>query len=89
MQGELGIFNCVSCQYQFHFNEIQVESEPNNFLKYYSTSGVESPSEIKVTEVEIPASVLMEDNSSVEKAEEYMKELEDVSDVNIFVIYIN
>jgi len=34
-------------------------------------------------EVEIPNSILMEDNSNVEKAEAYMKELEDVSDLNI------
>jgi hypothetical protein len=31
--------------------------------------------------------VLMEDNSNVEKAEAYMKELENVSDLNFFVIY--
>ena len=40
-----------------------------------------------MTEVEIPDSILMEDNSNVEKAEAYMKELEDVSDLNIFIIY--
>ncbi|KAK7319786.1 hypothetical protein RJT34_04511 [Clitoria ternatea] len=34
--------------------------------------------EFKVTEVEIPDSVLVEDNSNVEKAEAYMKELEDI-----------
>ncbi|KAJ1387542.1 hypothetical protein SESBI_39875 [Sesbania bispinosa] len=55
----------------------QVESKPNNFLNYHSKSGLESPSEIKVTEVEISDSVLMEDNSNVGKAEAYMKELED------------
>ncbi|XP_061363435.1 uncharacterized protein At4g18490 [Gastrolobium bilobum] len=55
----------------------QVESKPNNILYNHSTSGLESPSEIKVMEVEIPDSVLMEDNSNVEKAEAYMKELED------------
>ena len=32
-----------------------------------------------MTEMEVPDSVLMEDNSNVEKAEAYMKELEDVS----------
>jgi hypothetical protein len=37
--------------------------------------------------VEIPDSVLMEDNSNVEKAEAYMKELENVSYLNIFFIY--
>ena len=31
--------------------------------------------------MEIPDSVLMEDNSNVEKAEAYMKELENVSDL--------
>ncbi|PNY04331.1 hypothetical protein L195_g000749 [Trifolium pratense] len=56
----------------------QVARKPNDFAYYHSTSGLESPSEIKVTEVEIPDSVLMEDNSNVEKAEAYMKELENV-----------
>ncbi|KAJ1376064.1 hypothetical protein SESBI_50335 [Sesbania bispinosa] len=56
----------------------QVESKPNKFLNYHSKSGLESPSEIKVTEVEISDSVLMEDNSNVGKAEAYMKELEDL-----------
>lgn len=67
--------------------ENQVERKPNNFLYYHSTYGLESPSEIKVIEMEIPDSVLMEDNSSVEKAEAYTKELENVSDLNFFVIY--
>ncbi|GAU14578.1 hypothetical protein TSUD_96420, partial [Trifolium subterraneum] len=57
-------------------NVEQVARKPNDFAYYHSTSGLESPSEIKVTEVEIPDSVLMEDNSNVEKAEAYMKELE-------------
>ncbi|CAJ2654255.1 unnamed protein product [Trifolium pratense] len=56
----------------------QVARKPNDFAYYHSTSGLESPSEIKVTEVEIPDSVLMEDNSNVEKAEAYMKELENI-----------
>ncbi|XP_004505130.1 uncharacterized protein At4g18490 isoform X2 [Cicer arietinum] len=56
----------------------QVERKPNNFLYYHSTYGLESPSEIKVIEMEIPDSVLMEDNSSVEKAEAYTKELENI-----------
>ena len=60
---------------------------PNNLLYNHSTSGLTSPPAIKVTEVEIPDSILMEDNSNVEKAEAYMKELEDVSDLNIFIIY--
>ncbi|TKY59179.1 hypothetical protein E2542_SST16259 [Spatholobus suberectus] len=51
---------------------------PNNLLYNHVTPGLKSPSEIKVTEVEIPDSVLMEDNSNVEKAEMYMKELEDI-----------
>ncbi|KOM31571.1 hypothetical protein LR48_Vigan01g112600 [Vigna angularis] len=61
----------------------EVESMPNNLLCNHSTPGLKSPSEIKVMEVEIPNSMLMEDNSNVEKAEAYMKELEDVSDLNI------
>ncbi|QCD83475.1 hypothetical protein DEO72_LG2g3819 [Vigna unguiculata] len=61
----------------------EVESIPNNLLNNRSTPGLKSPSEIKVMEVEIPNSILMEDNSNVEKAEAYMKELEDVSDLNI------
>ncbi|XP_050895995.1 uncharacterized protein At4g18490 isoform X5 [Lathyrus oleraceus] len=56
----------------------QVERKPNDLAHYDSTSGPESPSEIKVTEVEIPDSVLMEDNGNVEKAEAYMKELENI-----------
>lgn len=60
-----------------------MESIPNNLLNNRSTPGLKSPSEIKVMEVEIPNSILMEDNSNVEKAEAYMKELEDVSDLNI------
>ncbi|KAL2627445.1 hypothetical protein AAZV13_07G173300 [Glycine max] len=55
----------------------EVESMPNNLLYNHSTSGLTSPPAIKVTEVEIPDSILMEDNSNVEKAEAYMKELED------------
>lgn len=39
-----------------------------------------------MTEVEIPDSVLAEDNSNVEKAEAYMKELEDVSDLIFFFL---
>nr|KYP42177.1 hypothetical protein KK1_036431 [Cajanus cajan] len=65
----------------------QVESMANNLLHNHSTPGLKSPSEIKVMELEISDSVLMEDNSNVEKAEAYMKELEDVSDQNIFIIY--
>lgn len=71
---------------QISFHESQVESMPNNLLYNHSTSGLTSPPAIKVTEVEIPDSILMEDNSNVEKAEAYMKELEDVSDLNIFII---
>ncbi|RDX95263.1 hypothetical protein CR513_22241, partial [Mucuna pruriens] len=56
----------------------EVESMPNNLLYNHSTSGLKSPSEIKVTEVEILDSALMEDKSNVEKAEAYMKELEDI-----------
>ncbi|XP_047160298.1 uncharacterized protein At4g18490-like [Vigna umbellata] len=56
----------------------EVESMPNNLLYNHSTPGLKSPSEIKVMEVEIPNSMLMEDNSNVEKAEAYMKELEDI-----------
>ncbi|XP_027348332.1 uncharacterized protein At4g18490 [Abrus precatorius] len=57
----------------------EVESIPNNLLYSHSTSGLKSPSEIKVTEMEMPDSAaLMEDNSNVEKAEAYMKELEDI-----------
>ncbi|KAL2627449.1 hypothetical protein AAZV13_07G173300 [Glycine max] len=56
----------------------EVESMPNNLLYNHSTSGLTSPPAIKVTEVEIPDSILMEDNSNVEKAEAYMKELEDI-----------
>ncbi|CAI8618312.1 unnamed protein product [Vicia faba] len=56
----------------------QVERKSNDLAYYDSTSGLESPSEIKVTEVEIPDSVLMEDNGNVEKAEAYMKELENI-----------
>ncbi|WJX50371.1 hypothetical protein P8452_36687 [Trifolium repens] len=56
----------------------QVARKANDFAYYHSTSGLESPSEIKVTEMEIPDSVLMEDNSNVEKAEAYMKELENI-----------
>ncbi|CAL5213258.1 unnamed protein product [Lathyrus oleraceus] len=56
----------------------QVERKPNDLAHYDSTSGPESPSEIKVTEVEIPDSVLMEDNGNVEKAEAYIKELENI-----------
>ncbi|KAK7252101.1 hypothetical protein RIF29_35825 [Crotalaria pallida] len=56
----------------------QVLSKPNSMLYNHPTLELESPSEIKVTEVEIPASVQMEDNSNVEKAEAYMKELEDI-----------
>lgn len=70
-----------------NFHESQVEIMRNNLLYNHSTSGFKSPSEIKMTEMEIPDSVLMEDNSNVEKAEVYMKELEDVSDLNIFIIY--
>ncbi|XP_058730773.1 uncharacterized protein At4g18490-like isoform X2 [Vicia villosa] len=56
----------------------QVERKSNDLAYYDSTSGLESPSEIKVTEVEIPDSVLMEDNGNVEKTEAYMKELENI-----------
>ncbi|KAK7362744.1 hypothetical protein VNO77_04865 [Canavalia gladiata] len=56
----------------------EIENIPNNLLYNHSTSGLKSPSEIKVTKMEIPDSVLMEDNSNVEKAEAYMKELEDI-----------
>ncbi|XP_068462809.1 uncharacterized protein At4g18490 isoform X2 [Phaseolus vulgaris] len=58
---------------------IEVESMPNNLLYKQSNSGLKSPPEIKVMEVEIPdSSKHMEDNSNVEKAEAYMKELEDI-----------
>ncbi|ESW25698.1 hypothetical protein PHAVU_003G057800 [Phaseolus vulgaris] len=57
----------------------EVESMPNNLLYKQSNSGLKSPPEIKVMEVEIPdSSKHMEDNSNVEKAEAYMKELEDI-----------
>ncbi|XP_020239705.1 uncharacterized protein At4g18490 isoform X2 [Cajanus cajan] len=56
----------------------EVESMANNLLHNHSTPGLKSPSEIKVMELEISDSVLMEDNSNVEKAEAYMKELEDI-----------
>ncbi|CAL0313503.1 unnamed protein product [Lupinus luteus] len=56
----------------------QVESKPHNMIYNHPTLGLESPSDIKVMEVEISDSVLMEDNSNVEKAEAYMKELEDI-----------
>ncbi|XP_019424566.1 PREDICTED: uncharacterized protein At4g18490 isoform X1 [Lupinus angustifolius] len=56
----------------------QVESKPHNMIYNHPTLGLESPSDIKVMDVEISDSVLMEDNSNVEKAEAYMKELEDI-----------
>jgi len=56
---------------------------PTNLLYNHSTPGLKSSPEIKVMEVQIPDSILMEDNGNVEKAEAYMKELEDVSNLNI------
>ncbi|KAG4959839.1 hypothetical protein JHK87_036472 [Glycine soja] len=56
----------------------EVESMPNNLLYNHSTSGLKSSPVIKVTEVEIHDPLLMEDNNNVEKAEAYIKELEDV-----------
>ncbi|CAJ1939232.1 unnamed protein product [Sphenostylis stenocarpa] len=56
----------------------EVESMPNNLHYNHSTPGLKSPPEIKVMEVEIPDSILMEDDRNVEKAEAYMKELEDI-----------
>lgn len=71
---------------QISFHESQIESMPNNLLYNHSTSGLKSSPVIKVTEVEIHDPLLMEDNNNVEKAEAYIKELEDVSDLNIFII---
>ncbi|KAG4383894.1 hypothetical protein GLYMA_13G171550v4 [Glycine max] len=56
----------------------EVESMPNNLLYNHSTSGLKSSPVIKVTEVEIHDPLLMEDNNNVEKAEAYIKELEDI-----------
>ncbi|KAL2979139.1 hypothetical protein AAZX31_13G155800 [Glycine max] len=56
----------------------EIESMPNNLLYNHSTSGLKSSPVIKVTEVEIHDPLLMEDNNNVEKAEAYIKELEDI-----------
>ncbi|MED6183656.1 hypothetical protein PIB30_039686 [Stylosanthes scabra] len=56
----------------------QVQSKPANLICHHSSSGLESPSEIKVTEIEVTDSILMENNSNVGKAEACMKELEDI-----------
>ncbi|KAK7400654.1 hypothetical protein VNO78_11893 [Psophocarpus tetragonolobus] len=70
----------LNCRNSKESSEVvrEVESMPNNLRYNHSTSGLISPPGIKVTEVEIADSVLMEDNSNVEKAEAYMKELEDI-----------
>ncbi|MED6155176.1 hypothetical protein PIB30_002904 [Stylosanthes scabra] len=56
----------------------QVQSKPANLICHHPSSGLESPSEIKVTEIEVTDSILMENNSNVGKAEACMKELEDI-----------
>lgn len=61
--------------------EIQVESRPNSLHCNSPAHGLQIPPEINLMEVKLPASVLVEDNGNVEKAEAYTKELEDVSNL--------
>ncbi|KAI4296879.1 hypothetical protein L6164_036798 [Bauhinia variegata] len=59
----------------------QVESRPNNLVGHDPISRLESPLQKNLTEVGILHSILLEDNSNVEKAEAYAKELENVSNL--------
>ncbi|XP_054801151.1 uncharacterized protein At4g18490 isoform X2 [Prosopis cineraria] len=54
------------------------ESRPNSLLCNTPTSELQCPSGINLMEVKLPASAFVEDNSNVEKAEAYTKELEDI-----------
>ncbi|KAL4330615.1 hypothetical protein S245_045469 [Arachis hypogaea] len=56
----------------------QVQSKPANLICQHPSFGLESSSEIKVKEIEVTDSILMENNSNVGKAEACMKELEDI-----------
>ncbi|KAI9121244.1 hypothetical protein K1719_008277 [Acacia pycnantha] len=56
----------------------KVESRSNSLLCNIPTLELPSPPEINLVEVKLPTSALVVDNSSVEKAEAYTKELEDI-----------
>ncbi|XP_028764697.1 uncharacterized protein At4g18490 [Neltuma alba] len=56
----------------------KVESRPNSSLCNSPTSKLQRPLEINLMEVKFPTSAFLEDNSTVEKAESYTKELEDI-----------
>lgn len=55
----------------------------NSLLCNGPTFGLQSPLEINLMEGKLPASVVVEDNSNVEKADSYTKELEDVSNYQL------
>ncbi|KAI4306407.1 hypothetical protein L6164_029686 [Bauhinia variegata] len=56
----------------------QVESRPNNLLDHDQISRLESSQLMNLTDVGMPDSILVEDNSNVEKAEAYTRELENI-----------
>ncbi|KAK4271669.1 hypothetical protein QN277_020328 [Acacia crassicarpa] len=56
----------------------KVESRSNSLLCNIPTLELPRPPEINLVEVKLPTSALVVDNSNVEKAEAYTKELEDI-----------